>query len=498
MPTVATSSPPTLRNGWLHMVSRDPRARSSRSVNSANSSTASSKNGFVRAVYSLHDRLTQSRLARSLSHRVDNAISWLTRGSRFEHGASEFTARSGRGSAQRAGASRIREDYSGWRFLFSPLASYWALTSSVVVLTLIGLVMVFSSRTADIADEGASIFSIMWQQGRFALFGCAIFIGLQFMKARSIRKLSGLAFLVAMFLQALTLTPLGSSAGGNAGWLVFGSLRFQPAEVMKFALAVWLPHILLAARKQAQEHRLHKLNLKPYILPGVAFIAAFGLVMAGKDLGTGIVIVLIGVGAFFLAGFPVTYLLSAALLGGGLLFIVLVRGNSNRWDRIMAAYGGCSTRQAALSDKLCFQTLHGDYALATGGLTGVGLGNSREKSYLPAQDNDFIFAIIGEELGFIGALAVILCIAVMAWSIINLSLRHQSVYMQMVLMCFGIWFTAQSLINLAVVLGLLPVMGLPLPFISSGGSSLVMCLAGAGVCVRFAREQEDVRASRGR
>ncbi|TCD53966.1 cell division protein FtsW [Alloscardovia theropitheci] len=410
---------------------------------------------------------------------VDRSISFLTAGSRLEHNE-----------------SNQRADYTGWRIIFNPVASYWGLVISVVVLTIFGLVMVFSSSTAKLAGTNQSVWSNLLRQGSFAVMGAVLLVGAQFLKASWIRRLSTIVMFFALVLQALTLTPLGSSAGGNTGWLILGPLRFQPAEILKFALCLWLPHALLLAKKEADKKRTEKFDVRPYLSTIFGFAVAVGLVGLGKDLGTAIVVgIIIGV-SLLISGFPLKYIFGVGIPGIAIIFLIMVRGSSNRWARIQATYGGCSTREASQSAGICFQSLHGDYALATGGLTGVGLGNSREKSYLPAQDNDYIFAIIGEELGFLGALVVILFIVIMAWSIINLSLRHQNIYMQMVLMCIGSWFAAQSFINIAVVLGILPVMGLPLPFISAGGSALVMCLAGAGVCIRFAREQEDVRSSR--
>lgn len=449
----------------------------SRSLGRGGNNRASS--GATQSFENFHDDMRSSRTVRRLSAWWDRVVSFVTRGSRLEH-------------SERA----ERDTYAGWRIIFNPVASYWGLVSSVVVLTILGLVMVFSSSTAKLAGTNQSVWGTLIRQGAFAVMGVAALIFAQFVKSSVIRRFSTIFMYFAMFIQALTLTPLGDSAGGNTGWLVVGPLRFQPAEILKFALCLWLPQALILAKREADKHRTSRLNVMPYMRAIVTFAIALGFVVLGRDLGTAIVVAFIGVIALFIAGFPVTYLLGFGVPAALAVFFVLIRGSANRWARIQATYGGCSTREAAQSMAICFQSLHGDYALATGGLTGVGLGNSREKSYLPAQDNDYIFAIIGEELGFLGALVVILFIVIMAWSLINLSLRHQNIYMQMVLMCFGSWFAAQSFINIAVVLGLLPVMGLPLPFISAGGSALVMCLAGAGVCIRFAREQEDVSASR--
>lgn len=412
---------------------------------------------------------------------IDRIVGFFTVGSRLEHGDNTSPAQ-----------------YARWRMIFNPVYSYWALGASTVFLTVIGLVMVFSSSTAKLVGTNQSIWATLARQGVFAVLGYAAFIAVQVVKPSIIEKNSRYFLGIAIGLQALTLSGLGSSAGGNAGWIVVGSLRFQPAEILKFALCIWLPAALLNMKKANRTPLKGIKQVIPYLGPALIFVLALGLVILGKDVGTAMIVVIIGVSAFFVAGFPVRYMAIAGSFFAFLFFMIFVRGSANRWARIQATYGGCSTREAAQSKAICFQALHGDYALATGGITGVGLGNSREKSYLPAQDNDYIFAIIGEEIGFIGALVVIVLIMVMAWSLINLSMRHQDMYMQMVLLCFGVWFAAQSFINIFVVLGVLPVMGLPLPFISSGGSALIMCLAGAGVCFKMAREQEDVRASRGR
>ncbi|MFD0705160.1 FtsW/RodA/SpoVE family cell cycle protein [Alloscardovia venturai] len=409
----------------------------------------------------------------------DRCVAHFTRGSRLEHTD-----------------DRDSKDYAGWRFIMNPVASYWTLVFSVAILTVFGLVMVYSSTIARLASENEPVWKAALRQGIYAAVGIVLLLIVQILPSKAIKRFSFIAVLVAIALQALTLTPLGASAGGNSGWLILGPISLQPAEVMKLALCIWLPRSLIESAKEHAKKRTNKNDIRPFIWPMGIFLVCFLLVILGKDLGTAMIVALIGVFAFYISGFPLLDLGIGVLLGFSLIALLAVFGNSNRMNRILATYGGCSAREAAQATGICFQSLHGDYALATGGIFGVGVGNSREKwSYLPAADNDYIFAIIGEEWGFIGAVAVIAVIATLSWALINLSLRHQNMYMQIVLMCFTVWFTGQSFINIAVVLGALPVMGLPLPFISSGGSSLIMCLIGAGVCIRLGREQEDVKAS---
>lgn len=415
------------------------------------------------------------------NRKVDKQVFRLTRGSRLEHGS-----------------DRSARDYGGIRFIFNPVFSYWTLIASVVLLTGVGLMMVFSSTTANLASTNQPVWQGLLRQTLYAAVGIVFALGLQMIPRKFFTAFIWTVLIAAIGLQFLTFTPLGLSAGGNSGWIQLGPVSLQPAEVLKFALCLWLPMSLIRAQENLS--RQTKPTVKSfclaYSLTFSVYILSFALVLAGKDLGTAMIVAILGILALFISGFPLRGLGGIVLVGVLFVFAFALSGNSNRMNRILATYGGCSAREVAQSKAICFQSLHGDYALATGGFWGVGLGNSREKwSYLPAADNDYIFAIIGEELGFIGALFVILLIVVMAWSLINLSLRHQNIYMQIALLCFTVWFTGQSFVNILVVLGLLPVMGLPLPFISSGGSSLVMCLLGSSACIRFARQQEDVRAT---
>jgi cell division protein FtsW len=220
---------------------------------------------------------------------------------------------------------------------------------------------------------------------------------------------------------------------------------------------------------------------------------AFLLVMAGKDLGTAMIIVLIGVVAFLLGGFPLRWLLSIGVVGAVGIVGFFVLGNQNRISRILAAYKPCTASDV---QGVCYQSIHGLYAMASGGLTGVGLGNSREKwNYLPEAHNDFIFAVIGEELGFIGACMVILAFVVMGWCLLRVAWLSRDGYARMVMVGIAAWIVSQALINICVVLGILPVMGLPLPFVSAGGTALIMCLISAGVAARMMRSLPEIRGA---
>lgn len=380
------------------------------------------------------------------------------------------------------------KDYSGVRCLLNPVWCYYGFILSVVVITLFGLMMVFSSSAVDLVANDDSPWDEVIQQTAFALVGMVLAFLLSKVPVAMFRQLSPWLMVAALVVQLCTLIPgIGSSAGGNTGWIVLGPLRFQPAEILKWCICMWLPFAMQLTRKSKAQ------GIRVYTVPLASFLAAFIAVMVGHDLGTGMIIVLIGAVALLVGGFPLRWFFGCGVAGAIAVVLLFVSGSSNRLSRIFATYGQCSGDDL---EGVCYQSIHGMYAMASGGLAGVGLGNSREKwNYLPAAHNDFIFAVIGEELGFLGAAAVILCFVVMGWCLVNIAVRHQDSYARMVLMCIVTWLVGQALVNIAVVIGLLPVMGLPMPFVSSGGTSLVMCLAAAGTAVAMVRSQREVSAA---
>ncbi|MDR2799029.1 MAG: FtsW/RodA/SpoVE family cell cycle protein, partial [Bifidobacteriaceae bacterium] len=210
----------------------------------------------------------------------------------------------------------------------------------------------------------------------------------------------------------------------------------------------------------------------------------------GGDLGTAIILILIIAAAYAFAGTKGKYMLAASAGGFVLLVLAFVVGSSNRMDRITAAYGDCLGHE----EGFCYQTIHGLYALATGGIFGVGPGASREKwNYLPEANNDFIFSVIGEEFGVMGTLFVLAIFVFLLYSTYRIILQLKSNYEIIVAGCIITWIIGQALINMAIVVRLLPVMGVPLPLISSGGSSLIATLIALGVIASFARSAQGRR-----
>ncbi len=251
-----------------------------------------------------------------------------------------------------------------------------------------------------------------------------------------------------------------------------------------------MPGELIDAREKVRKGAKPLELLRAYDRLLVGYLASLILIVAGKDLGTAMIVVAIGCIALLLGDFPVKALLaSVAVCVAGVIVLVIV--SPNRVQRIMAVYQECS---ASDLEGVCYQAIHGKYAIASGGLLGVGIGNSGEKwGYLPEAHNDFIFAIIGEETGFVGAALVILLFFVLGWSMMVIALKTYDRYISIVLICIAVWIVGQAFVNIGVVVGIFPVVGVPMPFVSAGGSSLIMCLGAAGVAISMMKEQPQIK-----
>nr|WP_236036730.1 putative lipid II flippase FtsW [Bifidobacterium simiiventris] len=381
-------------------------------------------------------------------------------------------------------------EFTGIRSLLNPLWCYHGFIVAVLALCCFGVIMVFSSSSVSLVSEGLSPWKRAINQGVYCAIGLACAFGLSRLKIKTYLRFCPVAMLGALFVQMLTLTPLGTGEEetGNNGWIVLGPVSLQPAELTKLALCVWMPFALLRASKRAVNE-----GLKAYAVPGLIYLAALGLIMLGKDLGTGLIVVFIGAVAFLIGGFPIKWMAAGVgVMAAGVGMLVIT--SPNRMGRILAAYKPCTDLQG-----VCYQSMHAKYALAEGGLLGVGLGNSREKwQYLPAAHTDFIYAIIGEETGFVGALTVLLLFVVIGWCLICVALQIRERYVAMVLVCIATWLVGQALVNIGVVIGIFPVLGVPMPFVSSGGSSMIMCLCAAGAAVGMMRAQPQIKAENAR
>lgn len=376
------------------------------------------------------------------------------------------------------------------RIFGSESADYFIVIGATLFLVIFGLVMVLSSSSVVSLRSNGDPFTGFLRQAMFALLG----IPSMFVAARLPpifwKKWAGTAVLTSLVLQFLVIaTGLGIDANGNRNWIRLGdSLTFQPSELVKVSLVVWLG-LMLAKRLDVLDDWRNL--IRPIgLVSGVAIL----LVLLGGDLGTAIILVAIVLGALFFAGARLRHLVVPTLVMAGAAWIMTLSGGS-RQDRILAWQSGCVTDGAYHG--LCWQTLHGWWALASGGLFGVGLGNSKAKwSWLPEADNDFIFAIIGEELGLLGAIVVLALFVILAFSFIRIVRASTDPAAKITVSAVLVWIMTQAFVNIAVVLGLLPVLGLPLPLISAGGSALVTTLLAIGIVLSYARAPREARVSR--
>lgn len=362
----------------------------------------------------------------------------------------------------------------------SAVTSYYLIAGVVALLVALGLVMVLSSSSISSLEDtkGASPYVIFLSQAKFALIGLPLAWLASRLPVAFYKRFAWPAVIGAGGLQVLVLL-VGKEVYGNRNWLPLpGGQQIQPSEFVKLALAVWLGVVL--ARKQALLHQWAHV-----LVPGVVVAgAAVGLVLLGKDLGTGLIILMLVAGALFVAGVPLRFFAIALVFVGFVVWLLTIFSDS-RMRRITAFLSAECDPQGD-----CYQTLRGTYGLATGGLTGIGLGESREKwSYLPAAHNDFILAIIGEELGLLGTLLVVALFGVLAVALTRVARRHGDPFVQITTSAIGAWVLGQAVINIAVVAGLFPVIGVPLPLVSGGGSALVTTMTAMGVLLSFARSE---------
>ena len=379
-----------------------------------------------------------------------------------------------------ATATRTRSALGSWN---SAVTSYYVLAGAIALLLVLGLVMVLSSSSVDSLAAGKSPYAEFLDQTKYALVGLPVLLVLARMPVRSLKVAAWPALVFAVAFQALVFTPLGRGQGGNRNWVRLPGFQAQPSEVIKLALALWLGAVL--ARKLPLLGRW-----KHALIPAIPVAAgAILVVLLGHDLGTALVLFLLVFGALWVAGVKFRMFAVPAVAVVAVTF-PLVYFSSNRKGRIMDWLAGDASDPLGTG----YQSKHGMWALGTGGWGGLGLGQSREKwSYLPEAHNDFVFAVIGEELGLLGTLLVLALFALLAFAMVRIIRRHDDAFARIATGAIMCWIIGQALVNIAVVIGLLPVIGVPLPLVSAGGSALIMTMAALGVVLAFARSEPGAK-----
>ncbi|MCY1694967.1 putative lipid II flippase FtsW [Curtobacterium sp. SL109] len=359
-------------------------------------------------------------------------------------------------------------------------SSFYAILGVTLFLVVFGVVMVLSSSSVEEYRYKHGFFGAFAKQGLYALIGVPLMLVVSRFPAEFWRRWAMRIVGAGLVLQLLVFTPIGIDVQGNRNWIGFGGVTAQPSEFLKLALVLGIGAVLFRKREKLHDWR------EVFIPVGLATAVSIGLVLLGGDQGTAMIMVILVFGSLFVGGVRLRHL-AVGIAAIAVLLPVVTMASSSRQVRISAWLSGCTDSNQA--QDICWQPVHGMWALASGGVFGVGLGNSKAKwSWLPEADNDYIFAIVGEELGLIGCVVVLALFVVLAISMIKVIRLSDDPFVRTVTGGVLAWVIGQALVNIAVVLGLLPVLGVPLPLISAGGSALIMTLVAIGVVLSFARE----------
>ena len=363
-----------------------------------------------------------------------------------------------------------------------PLTSYYLIAGITTLLLGLGLVMVLS--TASVADLSAG--ESPYRDFEVQLAGIVVGIPIMWVVARSQPRLLRAAAYPLLAVSAiglcLTLIPgVAHSQNGASRWIAVGPLTFQPSELAKLALAVWGADLL--ARKEKLGMLTDWRHMLVPLLPGTGVLAM--LVMAGDDLGTTFILLVIFLALLWIIGTP-GRVFAGLLIFMALVLLLLAVTESYRLKRITAFWDTTNTDPTGTN----MQAIQGKYALGSGGIFGVGLGASREKwGWLPESTSDFIFAIIGEELGLVGTLCVTALYGGLAFAGLRVARRAPDTFSRLLSAAITAWIVVQALVNIGAVIGVLPISGVPLPLVSRGLSSVLVTMIGLGILMSFARRE---------
>lgn len=348
---------------------------------------------------------------------------------------------------------------------------------TVLALLAVGLIMVYSASAVWADYKFNDSFYFAKRQLLFAGVGIAAMFIVMNVEYWTWRKFAGALLIFCFILLILVLIPgIGTVRNGSRSWIGVGAFSIQPSEFMKLAMIAFLAKFLSDNQKNVT-------SFKKGLLPSLALVfLAFGLIMLQPDLGTGTVMVGTCLVMIFIAGARISHFIGLGLLGiAG--FIGLIASAPYRIQRITSFLDPWQDPQGS-----GFQIIQSLYAIGPGGLLGLGLGQSRQKFfYLPEPQTDFIFAILAEELGFIGGTFVLLLFALLLWRGIRIALGAPDLFGSLLAVGIVAMIAIQAMINIGVVTGLMPVTGITLPFLSYGGSSLTLVLLAVGVLLNISR-----------
>ena len=372
------------------------------------------------------------------------------------------------------------------KFFAKPVNNFYILAASSIALSVIGLVMVFSASSIHSLDTKGNAVAIVLRQ--FIFFALSIPLAI-YLSQRSLaqwRLLARFGLLISVIILAILQIPgVGKTVNGNTNWIALPCVDVQPSEISKFLLILWASYLLANKEKSGKT----RINVFALIAPG--FAVAVILIMLGRDLGTACVIAAILGGLLFVSGVELRLLGSFVAAGAVLLafFIATAGYRAARFLVVLDPFAAEDYKNAG------WQPAHSLLGLASGGVFGVGLGGSRQKwGNLAEAHTDFIFAVIGEELGLLGTLAVLALLAALIFSIFKISLRCKDPMSRYVGAGIGCWIAVQTILNVGSATSMLPVVGVTLPFVSYGGSALISLYLGLGYVFGSALRDPEVKS----
>ena len=363
---------------------------------------------------------------------------------------------------------------------------YYALMIATFGLLFIGVIMILSASTTVSYKQFNNQYIIFLRQLMFAGIGIIMMIAISFLPKVFFFKWAKVALWLSIILLGLVLIPgIGISVAGQRNWIsLWGPFRLQPSEIAKLTLIVWGSVVL---SKQVRSKVTTWQNLLVPVFP-VGVIVSILVILQG-DLGTALIIGPILLSLFYAIGAPLRLFTWSAIFGLLAIFLLSIQ-EGYRIQRFLSWINPSAENQDA-----GWQVMHGKYALASGGWTGIGLGASKEKwGWLPAAHTDFIFAVVGEEIGLVGTVIVLIFIGTIAFVALSLARKTNDLFTKLIATSVAAWIVVQSIINIGAVLGLLPVTGVPLPLVSYGGSSLVFTMSAIGVLMAVLRAEPSVKA----
>jgi cell division protein FtsW len=351
------------------------------------------------------------------------------------------------------------------------------LTGVVLALVSFGLVMVYSSSSATALLNDGDPLGMVTRQAAYAVVGLGAYAVFSRMSPEGMRRLGPPALAVAAFLLLIVLVPsIGMQVNGSRRWISLGALgQLQPSELAKLALALWLA--------QAIARHPRRLGTPGGLAPFLLVTAALAvLILVEPDMGTAVVLCAMAVAMLIVAGARLRHL-GGIVAVGTLVAMIAILAEPYRRERLLAFLDPWSDPDGA-----GFQSVQAQVALGSGGVSGVGLGDGVQKAfYLPEAHTDMILATVGEELGLIGVLAVLIAFALFGIAGYRIALRSPDLHQQALAAGLTTLVLAQAAINIGAVVGVMPVTGVPLPFVSFGGSSLIVLLACTGLLVNIGR-----------